>query len=274
MIEIDAPGYVPFEPRTTEQRALRAELRNKLRQLRAGPGEILHATFSGRLRSGTDVENALLYNLGGAGVFAGSMRNGVSFELDPEPHPAGVRYTYTLAPEAQGFRHWHAARSLATLDVELDGPPTLATLWWALRSSPAATRLAGTRGPDEPYAVTLDVSGPAMRLAPPLIKVILDGVVCSLQSQTDPVDATLASLIAVQVDAPAEGIREALGDTRPSALGVRRRLVCTRSTGVQWLPDDHLCMAAKMLLRPNDRWHITGDVAAVTPSASQQHAHE
>src|ERR1035438_2467074 len=92
MILIDAPAYVPFEPRTDAQRALRAELRTKLKALKVGPGEILWAALAGPLPNGADVENALFYNLDGDRAFARSMDNGVSFELDPSPLQTGIRY--------------------------------------------------------------------------------------------------------------------------------------------------------------------------------------
>jgi hypothetical protein len=262
MILIDAPAYVPFEPRTEAQRALRADLRRKLKGLKVGPGEILWAALAGRLPNGADVENALFYNLDGGGAFARSMDNGVSFELDPSPLQTGIRYTYEIAPSDGEFRCWRAGRGLASLVAEVDMPPTLASIWWALRSVPGSIRPAGdSRHPDEPFAVMLDVEGPERRLTPVLVKTILDGVVCGLQSQTDTATAAaLAPRIAGGLDAPAAAVADALIRAGSSAVGVRTRLVHAHGNGVQWTPDDDRCVAARLLFRAAHQWRVAGTV--------------
>jgi hypothetical protein len=70
MIVVEAPAYVPYEPKTPELDALKAELQRQLKELAVGPGEILWAAFAGQLPSRADVENALFYNLDGNGAFA------------------------------------------------------------------------------------------------------------------------------------------------------------------------------------------------------------
>jgi hypothetical protein len=267
MIVIDAPGYVPFEPRTDEHRELRAELRRRLGALQAGAGEILWATFAGRLPHGADVENALFYNLSDARAFARSMANGVGFEFDPTPPQTGVRYTYEIAPSGEGFRCWRLARELTTLDAELRTSPTLASIWWALRANPASIRPAAQpRRAHESFTVMLDVEGPATRLTPTLIKTILDGIICALQSQTDSTSAAaLAPIIARGLNAPAEAVAQALTRADQSAVGVRARLVHARSNGVQWTPDDDRCVAARLSFKPARRWHFNGTVTVAEP---------
>lgn len=66
MVSLEADRYVPFEPQTPELVALRAELRQAISALEAGPGEILRASLAGALPPGADVKNALFYNLDGA----------------------------------------------------------------------------------------------------------------------------------------------------------------------------------------------------------------
>lgn len=164
------------------------------------------------------------------------------------------------------IRCWRATRSLASLDVQIDAQPTPAAIWWALRSSRAAIRPEGVRQFEEPFTITLEIASPTQRLTPALVKSILDGVVCGLQSQNGPLDAALASRIADRLDTPPEKAQQALADAAPSTLGVCPRLVCARGSGVQWLPDDHLCTAAKLTFKPAKRWHITGTVAAAAPA--------
>lgn len=256
-------AYVPFEPRTDAQRALRAELRRKLKRLKVGPGEILWAAFAGPLPNGADVENALFYNVDGGHAFAQSMDNGVSFELDPSPLHTGVRYTYEIAPSDGEFRCWRAERPLAALVADLHIPPTLVSIWWALRSLPGSIRPAGhSRRLDERFAVILDVEGSERRLTPVLVKTILDGLVCGLQSQTDTsAAAALAPRIAGTLNAPVPAVAEALARAGPSALGVRTRLVHARGSGVQWAPDDDRCVAARLLYRRARHWRIAGTVS-------------
>ena len=68
-------------------------LRQGLSELTLRDGNVLHARLSGSLPINTDVENALLYNVGGFGEL---MRNGVRFELGDEPTEGNVRYRYRV----------------------------------------------------------------------------------------------------------------------------------------------------------------------------------
>jgi hypothetical protein len=266
MIVVEAPAYVPYEPQTQELHDLRAELQRQLKELKVGADEIVWAAFAGRLPNGADVENALFYNLDGKGAFARSMDHGVCFELDPGPVEDGVRYSYAVGPKEDGLRYWQAERHLAAVVAE-DTQPTLAPIWWALRSTPGAIQQAGeSRLPDEPFCLMLDVEGPAKRLTPVLVKGIVDGIVSGLQSQTDLAGAASAApRIAEVLGAPVIAIQEALTDPAPSALGVRASLVRAWGARVQWAPDDDLCVAARLLFKPARRWTIAGTASVVAP---------
>ena len=266
MIVVEAPAYVPYEPQTQELHDLRADLQRLLGELSVGPDEILWAAFAGRLPSGADVENALFYNLDGRGAFARSMENAVCFELDPRPLADGVRYSYSVGPKENGLRLWRVERQLALVVAE-ETQPKLAPIWWALRSAPGAIRQAGEpRLPHERFCLTLDVEGPAKRLTAVLVKSIVDGVVCGLQSQTDHAGAASAApRIAESLGAPVLAVQEALTDPVPSALGVRENLIRAWGSRVQWAPADDLCVAARLLFKPARRWGITGTASVVTP---------
>jgi hypothetical protein len=266
MIVVEAPAYVPYEPKTQELHDLRAELQRQLKELSVGADEILWAAFAGRLPNGADVENALFYNLDGNGAFARSMNNGVCFERDPAPLEEGVRYSYSVGPQEDGLRYWELERQLAHVAAELTRP-TLAPIWWALRSEAGAIRLAGEpRLPSEPFSLMLDVAGPAKRLTAVLVKGIVDGVVSGLQSQTDLGGAASASpRIAEALGVPAVAVQEALTDSRTSALGIRGSLVRAWGARVQWAPDDDRCVAARLLFKPARQWGITGTASVVAP---------
>jgi hypothetical protein len=206
--------------------------------------------LAGHLPAGADVENALLYNLDGQGVFGGSMTNGVSFEVDPVSPPVGVRYAYEMVPAESAFRHWKPDRPLASVIVELGAAtPTLASIWWSLRSTPGAIEAAdASRLQGGPVAITLNVQGPATSMTPGMLKCIIDGIVSGLQSQSDLAGAeALAPLIARTIGAPVAAVIVALTDATPSSIGARQRLVHARGAGVQWTPDDDRCVAARVL---------------------------
>jgi len=160
MVSVEAPAYVPFEPRTEQLIALRGRLRETIATLRPSQGHILHATFSGALPPGADVENALFYNLDGAGVFT-AMRQGVRFEIDNRGPRSGVCYSYDTEPIESPFRCWEAGRPLASLKGTFAGRSLkLASIWWALRSTPnSVTRAGETRAPGEPFLMQLQLIG-------------------------------------------------------------------------------------------------------------------
>ena len=51
MIVVEAPAYVPYEPKTPELDALKAELQRQLKELAVGPGEILWAASQASCRA-------------------------------------------------------------------------------------------------------------------------------------------------------------------------------------------------------------------------------
>lgn len=174
--------YVPYEPRTDAQRALKAALRNAIGRLTIAPGHLLHAQYRRTPPPGSDVENVLLYNIAGPQL-SRAMAGGVRFELGPDDSSVGA-YNYGVSPIQAGFVHWREGRELARFaDVEV-ATPTLAAVWWALRSS---GRLV-TSDPEwvgRPFMLRLAVEGPAPGLTPELVKGVSDGVVCALQAQPD-----------------------------------------------------------------------------------------
>jgi len=264
---IEGPSYVPFQPRTPELLALRTQLRAAISGLSPGPDEILYASLSGALPPGADVENALFYNLDAAGVFS-AMSNGVSFEIDPDPRPFGVLYRYETAPPEPEFRRWQAGRLLADLSASLHArTPKLADVWWALRSASNGIEPRGRpqRG-NEPFMVRLRLSGPAKGLTVGVLKPILDGTICALQSEPDSVNASLvATRLADSLEVSTSDVLGALLDETPSALGPRRRLVHRHGPSVKWEPDDDRCVAASVLFEASDEWALRGTVAAAVP---------
>ena len=182
-----------------------------------------------------------------------------------------MRYDYETAAAADEFRHWRTERELATLEARPHGLPLkLASIWWALRTVTGAIRCSGRpRSEAEPFVVTLTVEGPASGLTPGLLKTILDGTICGLQSETDAALAeAVAPIIARAIGVSSDAVRHALLDDGPSALGPRRRFIHAHGGGVKWEPADDRCMAARVLFSPAETWLISGVAATATATNS------
>jgi hypothetical protein len=156
---------------------------------------------------------------------------------------------------------------LATFDARLSTSPTLASIWWALRSSEEAIRPLGTRRHcSESFAITLDIEAPIRCLKAGLIKTLLDGIISGMQSQTDQAAAAaLAPRIAATLPATEQVVTSALTDPQPSVLGIRNSLINRHGGGVKWAPDDDYCVAARLLLSHAEDWRLAGGAAVVRP---------
>lgn len=267
MITLTAKSYVPFEPKLAEQAETRRVLREALRGLVAPAGHVLYGALDGHLPPGVDVENALFYNLDAAGVFQ-AMRSGVLFEVAQLGLNAGVRFEYDVVPTATGFRYWRAHGELAAFDALRVPRLTLADMWWAMRSS--RLLVAGERKPADPFIVDLRLAGPKPGLTPGLLKTALDGVICGLQRElVEENAAAAASVIAQAVAATVSDVEESL--TRGlAALGGKRRLVHLWRKGVKWEPDDHQCVAARVLYETAPHWELAASIHRATPSNKER----
>ena len=106
-VEVWADEYVHFERRTAWQDRLRADLRARVRLLRASPEEVLHATFFGPKPRRADIENLTLYNIDETGAaFSDAARFGLRFELganEAQRQRTVYGYRYELTPEIPRF---------------------------------------------------------------------------------------------------------------------------------------------------------------------------
>jgi hypothetical protein len=255
---VDAP--VPFDGLTDGARALRCALREELSRLSAEPGEALHATFTGQLRPGSDLENVLFYNVdSGASVFGPSTRYGVRFELGggrmPAPRSGRVWrccYEYRLAPAGRAVKWWRSAYALGRFAAELPairGIPSATAVWYAVRCGQweAWNRLPN---PADRFQIDLRLRVPGDRaLTPDLLKPLLDGVTAAFQSHGDRVTApAIADVLAARLGVePADLVEMLLSDER-AVLGRVERLVYAYRGGIKWNPSDHRCVAATIEL--------------------------
>lgn len=272
--------YIRFERRPLEQERLRAELRNRIRELKAGPGQLLHATYFGPKWASADVENLVLYNVDDTGrSFHDAARFGLRFELAPQPpiSPSGKGYTYSyryeLADWLSGFRHWRQSRELASWDwidlAKFRGEKKLEQIWLALSRAPIDVASPG-RGPDVAFAVYVAIRPP--RGYPAVLgyflKGIIDGVVCAFQAHTNRADVgELAARVSRVLPAAADEIEALLLDQDKAVLGIVQRLLHKRGDGVQWAPADDLCVAGELVAAEptGSAWAIQGRLVQVEP---------
>ena len=73
--------------------------------------------------------------------------------------------------------------------------------------------------------------------------------------------------MAANVGEQPKAITQMLADDRNAVLGVPRRLLYLRGTGVQWMPGDHMCMAGQVLCEAAtaDTWTLSGEILALEP---------
>lgn len=272
-----ADSALPFDNLTPAQREFRAELRERLTRLSAGPEDVLHALYSGSKHPQADVENILLYNVDqGGGAFRGSAKGGVRFELADRARteaPSGRRwastYRYRLAPRDGAFSEWQAIRELAAFEAVDLGPFSsehrLAQVWWALRRAAAA--LASERlGWNRAFAVRLRVRAPAGTFArPELVKSLVDGTVAAFQAYRDRRTVEeVAARVAGTLDASSQEVAHELLDDRRAALGSTDRLLYLRGRGVQWNLADDRCLAGEVLIEESaSQWSLEGVVEEI-----------
>jgi hypothetical protein len=256
LVEAWSSIRLPFEP-TGAMREFRDELRSATGQLSAGPGEAIHARYTSPIGGHFDVENVLLYNVG-TSAFARSARFELVIERDRGPVPSCPRgltealhhYRYEIVAIGMPWRHWSAARPLASfgpIDVALMAQVSNPSpVWYAVRRGGAQVLLPA--GIPSVFGLELVLETPAqvrVNLAA-ITKPLLDGVVAAFHAHDDPASLDLvAGRVAVQLGASTDEVRSLLSQHRTAILGARRLLWPWR-TGVQWNPADDLCAAIRI----------------------------
>jgi hypothetical protein len=161
--------YLPFERHSPAELAARDELRTRIAQLDARPGQVLDAVYAGPRPTNMDVENLLLYNIDSGGrSMAAAVTYGVRFEhladhapVSPTGWASACFYEYRLAPADGRWRTWTAQRPLARFtDISLGrfrAHRRLAQVWYAIRTS-ATVETSAPAGTPLAFAVRLRVT--------------------------------------------------------------------------------------------------------------------
>jgi hypothetical protein len=273
-IEKDANGFavvrteavVPFEPKSAGLVDARRRVRRALEGLVAQPGELLHGAIRATT-SATDLDNALLYNIGGRSDLAA--RHGVVFERTPPDEPtAPVEYRYRLTTDPSWlFQRDDSTVAIAERVVLGRQPRGWWDIWAATHQSPLRVEEVALT---EPLGLDVVLSCPRFRgsASPQLVKTVVDGITTALHA-ADPSDGDLpevARRLSRMVPHEAETVGRWLRAAEGAALGPRARLICLRGKGVQCSPDDGRVSALRLQLdRTADAWSLDARVTTVEP---------
>jgi hypothetical protein len=275
-----ADAYIRYDHRPAWQEQLRSEIKARSKLLDPSPNEILHAVFVGDKRVNADVENLVLYNIDS---FTRAGRNGIRFEHSTVGPPASddgkypYHYNYSLVPSENTFTCWQPSREVASFgwtNVPIfSGEIKPAHVWLALARSSSLNLEAEWDGVT-PFGVFVQIRGSKKRQArvkSELMKAVLDGVICALQTHTDTsILPDITVRLAASLPADPGEIEEHLLNGSRAALGPVPRLVKPfGANGVQWNPSDHLCLAGELLpAEPaGAHWAIRGRVVALASKA-------
>lgn len=257
---VETPRLIPFEPRDGTLVEGRAAMRRMLGKLVAKPGELLHGVVEGPTVTGTDLDNALLYNIGGS--MNASARYGVSLERRIAAPGTGTRYRYRLTSDPD----------VPSLDgeilVALDGvslgraPRAWHDIWMAVRISDAVKVLASAPGGE--VGLHLRVGAPRFAGAAngQFVKTMVDGLVTALHVHADQSSATVvADRLATMIPLSADEIAALLLNNERAALGTCKRLVVLRGNGVQCQPQDGRVAALRIEIdRSATTWQLSGQI--------------
>ncbi|TVZ03748.1 hypothetical protein EAS64_14880 [Trebonia kvetii] len=244
---------------------LRRVIVGEIRSLPAPAGRVLHASYGGQRRPGTDVENLLFNNIDQTlALFGGPGSAGIRFEdLGPAvpPAPDGTPrhscYRYCLAPRGAGFTAVQQGPLICRIPEipVLDGPARLAARIW-LAARRARPQPAGVPAEHGSFLLKVIVHqlDPAQS-----IKAIIDGVTAAMQ-RDDPGRVTEAvSRLSVLLNADPDELL-ALATAPGAPLGTRSRpgpasrqslFTLDSSAQVRVTPDDDRCIAAEVTTTVN-----------------------
>ena len=280
VVEVWSTVRLPYEPRGWLI-DLRSQLRMALTNLSQTSSGRLHAIYSAADDGAfVDVENVLLYNVGGTALRS-LTRKSVTIERGyhvPIP-PPGARLTdvealhYHRYSEAQEAPRgcWEPGVELgAFTDVPVDAMGKPAPVWKSIRDTatpPNQTAPAPVKFLVNLHVIdTLSPGGTGSVFG--IIKPLLDGIISAYHSHEGSDGATESQLLSGLGHGAEEDLRNELLDPRWAALGPRRLVRPFGAKGVQWNPADDFCVFAHVTLNSGAagsvenpaRWHITAEL--------------
>jgi|GEM_PF-601742 len=274
-VELWSTTRLPFEPKDW-MRQMRDELRQVLRQIRKATGKsFLQATYISTDTGYFDTENTLLYNVG-VSSFKHLCQDGIAFKHTIQTPPD---CPVTLDGEAAHFYRYETTASMGISSAEnatiakwisvVCPPLTQSTkphvIWSLLRQHDATTT---TREWTGAFGLNLTLSIPSGTSinAAGLMKPLLDGIVSAFHAHDGSHLSDVANQLSRLTGLSSEYIETLLMESDRAVLG-RTRLIYPRGTGIQWAPNDHLCMEATLNMEyvDQDEWTMSGRLYAISP---------
>lgn len=273
---------LPFEPKGWLKR-MRGDLREAVRTLECGSGEVLHATYVSGVDEACDAENILLYNVG-ASYFARSSSNGLRLERafsEPPPPPRLLKERfahyqfYGSAKRQDGFAYWRSRRQLVQWEMSSEalGPSTSATsIWYWMKRGLGEAGGAVEQEPSR-FGLRVAIHAPSGCVLNPaaLIKPLFDGIIAAFHSHDGSMLEQVSDRLARKLDVDARKVAGHLLSDSVAVLG-RRRLVWPWGKSVQWNPADDRCVAAELVVytdkNRNGLWRLSGELFEVDEKAS------
>lgn len=254
------------DPQTLQRRSA---IGGAVRQLEAGPGEILSAVYTAGPNGLVDAENILLYNVG-PGYFRNATSRGLRFErVYARPADAAWQHhhNYRLVARDSESPHWLRGRTVVS--VEAIPIPRMSDtshpdgVWLAVRSrAQTSPRHQGRYG----LRVILTTPESRVRISN-LLKPLLDGLIAGLHAHDGFELELVAARLALRMGRSENEIRQRLMEPAEAVLGVRR-LLRKWGKSTQWNPGDDECVSCTLLHRadPEARgWSIDAELFEVTP---------
>jgi hypothetical protein len=229
----------------------------------AQPGELLHGVIDGHTARSTDLDNALLYNIGGR--VAAATRYGVMPERRPAAAaPIGARYRYRLTREAGLARSELGPSVVEFKGVEIGRQPKLwPDVWAAVRTSPAVHVL--TSAPTGELALQLRIGAPRLAGAAngQFVKTLVDSVLTALHAHGDAGSAEeIGRRVSAQLALSAAQTTALLLSRERAALGTCDRLIVLGDRGIQCQPEDIRLAALRVEIdRSATVWSLSGRIS-------------
>jgi len=261
---------------------MREELRAALLDMTPRQDSVLRGCYASPvLRTGVDLENVVLYNVGSR-YLRHLVRRGVIIERSYiiAAGPA-VDLAHHLRYEAvdteAGFLHWTTGDRLGSFSGVHTPRMKCAPLWAAIRTQ--ADPPDRTYAAPVPFVLRVRVRCPRTanleaRSLPELVKDLLDGLVSAYHSHGphDPDSEAAARLAAKGLELPAP-VAAVLADPAWAALGPRRLVHLRPTGGVAWSPADDLCVAADIRFAQgtvSDQWEVDGELLTAVARSEPQ----
>ncbi len=274
-VELWSAKRLPFEPEDWLLE-MRNSLRTAVENMNCSSEEVLHAVYSSKERDFVDAENVLFYNVG-TSAFKNLCKKGLVFERMFKKPPRIQESTggehhqkYSTAEKEVQSSNWGKTELLAHWNgVKI--PPLSSSAkphvyWHAVKQG--SVQSSGGIDPNHFYGIDLKIKAPAgteINLAS-AVKPLLDGIISSFHAHDGPELEKVAERLSNYLSEDVASIKDLLKDEKSAVLGIKN-LVRPFGEGVQWHPDDDICVYAKILFDDcleDDSWSVTGEIFTVS----------